>query len=241
MQILDRINYRNDNNWTEGQWKKTVIFIHATVTEEKVGGARLVAGWFARPGFNASTQYVVDDREVVQCVPEKAYAWAAGTTANERGIHIEFVAMPQQTRGQWADTYSTDELRLGARLVAELAVKYGIPLQKLTAEQLRADKSGIAGHSDARDAWHETTHWDPGDGFPWDRFLKMCRAEHRKLIEPTPAPTPVVDPPAPAPRVSPNADTIAASAERGAHATKGKRRAVYLKIRDLIKPLTTKK
>lgn len=181
-----------------GDWTKVLLVVHVTVSPETKGAARgIVAYWNrARTG---STQYVVDAAEIIQAVRETAYPWAAGTTANRWGIHVEHCGYIQTLR-QWRDGYSTAELELSAPLFAELAAKYGIPIRRLTPAQIRhavktgnpAD-GGICGHADITKAFPgETTHSDPGKFFPWRRFMDLVKAAAK-----TPAPAPTPPPPAP--------------------------------------------
>lgn len=176
--IIDKINWDSkNNNWTETYYDKKWLVVHLTVTREEEGGARLVAGWFSNPSFKASTQYVVDNREIIQCVPERAYAWSAGTTANKWGIHVEHVGFAGQTAAQWADPYSTAELNLSSALFRELAEKHGIPRRWLTPADLRAGKRGFCTHLDVTNAFPgETTHWD-GKTFPKARFMRLVNNE----------------------------------------------------------------
>lgn len=179
-----------------GNYRKVLLVVHVTVSPETNGAARGIVAFWNR-GRTGSTQYVVDNREIIQGVRETAYAWAAGTTANKYGIHVEHCGFIQSVR-QWKDGYSTDELNLSAPLFAELAAKYGIPIRRLTVEQIRhaiktgnpAD-GGICGHSDITKAFPgETTHTDPGAFFPWDTFIGLVRAAAKPKPKPAPKPKP---------------------------------------------------
>lgn len=44
-------------------------------------------------------------------------------------------------------------------------------------DELKAGHKGLAGHVDVTNAFHQTTHTDPGDHFPWNRYLDMVQGE----------------------------------------------------------------
>lgn len=171
-----------------GDYTKVLIVEHLTISPEVHGAARGVIDYWRR-ARTGSTQYVVDNREILQAVPETAYAWAAGTTANRWGIHIEHCGYLQTVR-QWRDGYSTAELDLSSALTAELAAKHGIPARRIGPAQIReavrtgnpAD-GGICGHDDITAAFPgETTHTDPGRYFPWRRFMTLVQ-QHANTTE----------------------------------------------------------
>jgi N-acetyl-anhydromuramyl-L-alanine amidase AmpD len=163
-----------------GHYTKVLLVVHDTEGPEQNGAARDVVAYWNKER-TGSTQFIIDNREIIQAVAEDAYAWSAGTTANKYGIHVEHVGFASQRRAQWLDAYSSAELGLSAPLFAELGRKHGIPLRRLTVEQIRhavatgkpAD-GGICGHADITKAFPgETSHTDPGPNFPWDRFMQM--------------------------------------------------------------------
>lgn len=106
---------------------------------------------------------------------EKDIAWHA-PGANQKGIGIEICGMPNQTREEWLDKDSLAELELTAALVADICTRWEIPRAKLTPAELICGAKGIAGHVDATEAFHKSTHWDPGPNFPWDTFMDMVRS-----------------------------------------------------------------
>lgn len=180
VQIDDFIEAPNSG----GDYEKNLLVVHLTISPETSGAARGVIGYWNREHAagrpTGSTQYVLDPAELIQGVAENAYAWAAGTTANRHGIHVEICGYIQSVR-EWRDDNSTAELAKAAALFAELAAKHGIPPRRLTVEQVRhaaatgrpAD-GGICGHIDITHAFPgETTHTDPGQFFPWDRFMQL--------------------------------------------------------------------
>ena len=84
-------------------------------------------------------------------------------------------------------------LHRAARLVAELCLAYDVPAKKLSAGQLKAGQNGLCGHADVRDAWGETTHWDPGPTSPGSSSSATCRTRstrsiggHRPPVHPRP-------------------------------------------------------
>ncbi len=175
----------------------TAVVLHATDGPEGPKSADNVAGWFATQPANGSpyppewdqrykpkdgkfhgtsAHYVVGDKKIIQTVNESDEAWHA-SSANPFSIGIELVGYAKQSAEEWNDDYSRAQLHLAARLTAAICKTYGIPPERLPAEDLKSGKRiGITGHSDVvqgLEGGHG--HYDPGAGFPWAQFLTMVR------------------------------------------------------------------
>lgn len=164
-----------------------LIVIHDMEYPERPTAAEWCADFFAGPSApKASAHYCVDGDSIVQCVRDEDVAWHA-PGANAKGIGIEHAGYAKQTAAEWADSYSAAMLEISAGLTAELCHKYGIPAVRPSVEELKAGARGIIGHKDATDAWSGGKgHYDPGPGFPWDRYLRRVR-ERLSLLELPPA------------------------------------------------------
>jgi len=163
------------------------IVIHTMESAEKPGTALNVANWFANksaptyPAPQASAHYCVDNKQIVQCVLECDVAWHA-PGANHNGIGIEHSGIAAQSDAQWHDDYSKGVLKLSARLVAKLCLRFSIPVQRLSVGELRAGGRGICGHIDCTNAFSNGRgHTDPGPNFPWDEYIAMVKAEMVEL------------------------------------------------------------
>ena len=157
-----------------------LIVIHATQGQERAGSTVNVAGGFQRGERKASAHFVVDSRDVVQCVDTRDVAWHA-FGVNRRGIGVEHCAMSEQTPEQWEDADSAAELSLSADLVAALCMKWYIPARLVMADSLRAQSGrGITTHAIASVAFPgHGGHWDPGPGFPLHAFIERVAAKMR--------------------------------------------------------------
>lgn len=154
------------------------IVIHDMEYPETPEGAEWCAEFFAGPSApKASATYCVDSDSVVQCVRDRDVAWHA-PGANHNGIGIEHAGYAKQSREDWLDEYSRAELAVSAKLVVKLCALYTIPIVKLSADDLRAGLRGICGHADVTAAFPGPgrTHFDPGSGFPWPEYLRLCAA-----------------------------------------------------------------
>lgn len=115
--------------------------------------------------------------------------WSSGNWGNDIGLHRSFVMRGTESRDEWL-RYDT-MLREGAKRDAAWAKKYGIPVVKLSAADLKAGKKGFCGHLETGQAWGGTDHVDPGQGFPWDYYLKLVREYQgaaTKVAKPASAP-----------------------------------------------------
>ena len=168
-------------NYTPGRGgkKPLQIFLHTMETPETPGRAKQVWQWFAgKTSPQASAHFMTDATTVEQSVKTSDTAWAVDDYAlNQSSISIEMSGVDSQTPAQWADAYSTAELALVAKLVAELCKQFDIPIVKLSPLDVAANKAGIAGH------WDVTLgkkiaggHTDPGKYFPWDKFIAQVKA-----------------------------------------------------------------
>ena len=168
-----------------------LIVIHTMEMDEKGETAENCAQWFRNPGAQVSAHYCVDSNSIVQCVKDENVAWAA-PGANSDGLHIEHAGRAKQTGREWNDPFSNAMLERSAQLAAELCIKHKIPVTWLYAADLRAGKRGITTHDAVSKAFKRGSHWDPGTGFPVERYLALIRA---KLGKKAPVVKPLKDDP----------------------------------------------
>lgn len=124
-----------------------------------------------------SAHFYVDDGGVLGSVPLSLRAWAAYSYANRYGIHIEMCGYNAGAAG--AVTAST--IAITARLVAQLAALFNIPLVKLTPAQVAAGARGICGHYDVTIGLGVGDHDDPGPKFDWAAFMRLVKGEDEML------------------------------------------------------------
>jgi N-acetyl-anhydromuramyl-L-alanine amidase AmpD len=141
-----------------------------------------------------SAHYCVDNDSVVQCVRDEDVAWHA-PGANHDGIGIEHAGRARQSGRDWSDAYSTAMLERSAALAAELCRRHAIPVTWLYPADLKAGKRGITTHKAVSDAFGRSSHWDPGPGFPVERYLGLVRSKLNGAAAPAPplkAPPPLL-------------------------------------------------
>ena len=164
------------------------IVLHSTVSPCAPGGARQIAAYFRSPSAGGSAHYVVDPDEIVQVVKDSVIAWHAPPNSNSLGI--EMCDMPNTTTAdRWNDAAHQKMLARVATLTAQLCLAYDVPAVFLTAADLQAGKRGITTHNNVSQAFHQSTHWDPG-AWPQVKFMAAVRSEIARIKAPAPKPKP---------------------------------------------------
>lgn len=153
-----------------------LIVVHDMETAEKLTAAEAVADYFARGERRASAHLNFDADSEVQSVRFGDTAFGAAS-ANADGIHLEHAGYARQDRLEWMDPFSTATLDRSAWASAALCKQFGIPVRRLSVEQVRDRRSrGFCGHIDVSAAFPSSGHWDPGFQFPWDFYLSRVSA-----------------------------------------------------------------
>lgn len=167
----------------------TRVVIHCTVSPCARGGARDTAAYFRGRSSGGSAHYAVDPGEVVQPAYDSVICWHAPPNPHSLGVEQ---CDPMKGKGnRWKDADHQAMLKRGAELVAQLCLAYDIPIQRIDATDLKLGRKGICGHDDVSDAFHQSSHWDPGPAFPWEDFMGMVRRAARGLsAKPVPEPGP---------------------------------------------------
>jgi len=157
-----------------------VVVIHTMEIAERPDAAEICARWFKTPVSRVSAHYCVDADSVIQCVREKDIAWHA-RGGNTNSIGVELAGFASQTRRDWADPYSAAVLDRAANLVADVCRRRRIPVRWVVADDLVAGRRGLTGHNEVSEAFEQSDHWDPGDGFPVEAFVDRVRAREQAL------------------------------------------------------------
>jgi len=155
------------------------ILIHTPEFGETPGAARKIANYCSRPDVIGGYHFPVDPWEAFRCAPDTRLTNGAGG-ANTHSIHISIMGYAGQSSAEWNDTYSKDSIKNAAVIAAQICRRYGIPVVRLTPQDMVAGKKGIGGHIDASNAFHKSDHWDPGPSFPWVLFFN----EIKKYLNP---------------------------------------------------------
>lgn len=130
--------------------------------------------FLANPNTQASYTTVVDAAGRTGRSNDDEFApWAAGTTANSRGLHLCVMGWAKQPRSEWLSR--TGQMHSTARILAWNNALYGIPLQFIGPKQLRNRERGVCGHVHVAQAWGETDHTDPGPEYPFDVVISMAK------------------------------------------------------------------
>jgi hypothetical protein len=167
------------------------VVIHSTVSPCEPGGARNIAAYFRSNTAGGSAHYVVDPTETVQAAYDSVVCWHAPPNSNSIGIEMCDIPGPvpngpparlQQLRRSWRWVKPNQQamLRRTARLTARLCLAYDVPVRYVGPRALRAGKHGITTHAAVSQAWHQSTHWDPGF-WPRAEFMLLVRAHARRL------------------------------------------------------------
>lgn len=170
--------FRQAAHYTKGRTKPIrLVVIHDMEAPETGTTAESVANMFADPnGRQASAHLCCDDNSIVRCVHDADTAWHA-PGANNDGLGIEHAGYAKQTTTDWLDTYGRAMIERSAAAVALWCKAYSIPPVRLTVAQVKDGKTkGLCGHVDVTNAFHQSTHTDPGPNFPWDYYLTRLKA-----------------------------------------------------------------
>ena len=165
-----------------GNRPPTRYVVHATAggrgypRESAAGVAHATALYFRTQAAGGSAHYVHDaGGNEEHCVPEDVIAWHA--PPNQHSIGDEICSEPSYTRDQWLSNAVWPAVRASALRCREVCDRYGLPKVKIGAADLLAGAHGVCGHVDVSNAWHQTTHWDPGANFPWDDYMAVVNGQ----------------------------------------------------------------
>lgn len=152
------------------------LVVHCTAgSEPRVqGAARGTVAFSQRTDRPSSYHYIADAQERLQYVYDSWVAYHA--PPNEHSIGYELCcSLSNEGKGHWELLDHRQMLKMVARDFARLCLAYDVPIRKIGPLGLLAGRKGICGHADVRDAWRQTSHWDPGPHFPWFAFIRLVR------------------------------------------------------------------
>lgn len=165
------------------------VVVHSMEAPEKGETAESTAAYFANGsgGRKASADVCFDSNSEVECVKPTDEAYHAPPASRwTRGY--EHAGYARQSAAEWHDPYSWSMLQRSARVLGDEAKLYGFPLRHLSVGDLKSGwVDGVTTHNEVTLTWHQSTHTDPGVGFPMGEWLQM--AGHGAHTVPIPPPS----------------------------------------------------
>lgn len=187
---IDLLTNNDDGRATK---KRNLLCVH-TFEDDGNWTADKMARYQQQPSAGGSYHMVIDKTGRIARENDDAFIpWSAMYTGNRVAYHFSLSGKAAWTRQQWlARPAQLDAL---ARILAAYSKKYGIPLIRRNPQEVRAGKWGVCGHDDISKAFKESTHWDPGTGFPFDvvidKAVKILSGPAKPAQPADPAPKPI--------------------------------------------------
>ena len=158
------------NNYGATKTKKKWIVIHNTSNDAP---ATNEASYAKRRTDSVSSHYYVDNQRIIQSLNTDYRAFHVGSsTGNSGGIAYEITGVNAKSRSWWLGNVRWDLL---AAQIRKDCAAHGITPRLLSVSEIKAGKTGIMTHDQARRAWGGTDHTDPGPGFPMDHLLDLVK------------------------------------------------------------------
>jgi len=153
-------------------------------TESAPGSARSIASYFQSRNAGGSAHLVVDDDDCYRSLDDTVIPWAA-PPLNSNGFHIEQVGYAKWSKAAWLLHVKT--IRRAAYKIALHKKKFQeaggkpIPLFFVDAAGLKAGQRGITTHAEVTKAFGQSTHTDPGTGYPVGLVCWLARRYYKQL------------------------------------------------------------
>jgi N-acetyl-anhydromuramyl-L-alanine amidase AmpD len=164
-------NAKLRDNGKKGQYYPTRSReIQGIVVHTAEGGKSAIgiAKYLSTTDRTASAHVVIDDKEIVDLVPDDFTAFhCRGSNSKSLGLEIAYFAH------KWGEDPEYEEacIALSASWCAEKAKLYGIPMERVTLEEWEAGKKGFISHAEC----DPTRRTDPGPNFDWDKFFAYMK------------------------------------------------------------------
>lgn len=158
-----------------GNLPLTRIVIHCTAGSDGKG-AQGTAGYFRTAASGGSAHYITDSDEAIQCAYDTVVCWHAPPNMHSIGIEM-CCSLTDRGQGHWTLASHVTMMHITAKLTAQKCIQYNVPIRRLSVAQVAAGERGITGHNEVSLAFGQSSHWDPGEYFPWPLFIAMVQSE----------------------------------------------------------------
>lgn len=143
------------------------------------GGAEAVARYMLTRTTPGSYADVVDSDSGILLVDYDLAAFHDGTGSNDWSTSISFACKAHQwpTLTEWWISGAITNAAAAARRQSDWVYSkrgFHVPARRITAAQYRSGIAGFVSHAQL----DPTRRTDPGEAFPWDRFLAAYAATH---------------------------------------------------------------
>lgn len=178
--------YVGPPKWHGGSNNKPItrIVVHCTVGAEP--GAEKAAmntvNYSKNTARPSSFHYIAEDNKSYQYTYDSVVAYHAPPNGHSLGYEL-CCSLSDKGKGHFSNTDHREMLRVAAKDIAQLCLAYDLPIRKLSAAQVKAGAKGICGHIDVSNAFHQSSHWDPGPYFPWASFITMVKQAAEEITK----------------------------------------------------------
>lgn len=163
---IQAVGYSRGRTFRESSQVDWLILHTAEGATDEIG----LGAFFKRTTAGSSNTGIGQDGGYATYVNYADTCWAA-PPLNQEGEHVEICGFAKWTRPQWLAMKQM--LETVAKWIAWRCAVRAIPIRHVLLPA--RGTSGISGHKDVNNQYHQSSHWDPGPNFPWDVVIARAR------------------------------------------------------------------